>query len=185
MKYQKIVQKPYCCVGACLEMVLNRHRIENKGQEDIAYQLGLTLPEEQRGNFKKARFGDRPIAGYGTRIQEEKYSIHNFFWKNKLPLIETYYYITDDKEALEFFTKNRDNDILIIFHCGTLYHAPHADWGHMVLLEDIKDDKVTILDSSAKRDYETFSLKELLEAIQYHGKEKGAGFYLIERVEKE
>ena len=166
-------------------MVLNRHQIKNNGQEDIAYQLGLTLPEEERENFKKTRFGDKPIAGYGTRIQEEKYSIHNYFLKNGLPLIETYHYIIDEKEAIEFLNKYKDNDILIIFHCGTLYYASHADWGHMVLLEDIKDDKVTILDSSAKRDYEIFSLKEILEAIQYHGKEKGAGFYLIKQLEKE
>lgn len=176
MKYQKIVQRPYCCVGACMEMVLNRHNIQNDGQEDIAYQLGLTLPEEERPNFKKARFGERPIAEYGTRIQEEEYSINHFFKKNKIPLIETYHCIVEQEEASFFLHQNKNKDILIIFHCGTLYHAPHADWGHMVLFENIQDEMVTILDSSSKRNYETFSLKELLNAIKYHGKKKVQDF---------
>ena len=53
MKYKKIVQKKYCCVGACLEMVLNRHHIKNSGQEDIAYQLGLIVPYEDKDDYKK------------------------------------------------------------------------------------------------------------------------------------
>ena len=39
MKYNKITQKPYCCVGACIEMVLNRRQIKIMGgQEENAYQ---------------------------------------------------------------------------------------------------------------------------------------------------
>ena len=77
IKYKKITQKPYCCCGACLEMILNRHKITNKGQEDIAYELGLVVPEKDENLFKKARIEEKPIAGYGTQIQKEEYSINN------------------------------------------------------------------------------------------------------------
>ncbi len=180
MKYTKIIQKKYCCVGACLEMILNRHKIKNSGQEDIAYQLGLIVPEEEKQNYQKVRVGKKPIAGYGTQIQEKEYTINNFFDKNNINLKESYYYITDYKEAKEFLEKNNNKDILIIVHCGTLYNFQSADWGHMILFEKMENDKVTILECSAKRDYENFKLKHLLNAIKYHGKEKGAGFYLIE-----
>lgn len=102
MKYKKIVQKKYCCVGACLEMVLNRHHIKNSGQEDIAYQLGLIVPDEVKDNYKKVWSGKKPIAGYGTQIQEEQYSINHYFNENKIPLVEKYYYITDYEEAKGF-----------------------------------------------------------------------------------
>ena len=48
MKYNKVIQERYCCVSACIEMVLNRHKIQNSGQKEIAYQLGLTVPEEEK-----------------------------------------------------------------------------------------------------------------------------------------
>lgn len=181
MKYKKIVQKKYCCVGACLEMVLNRHHIENSGQEDIAYQLGLIVPDEVKDNYKKVRSGKKPIAGYGTQIQEEQYSINHYFNENKIPLVEKYYYITDYEEARDFLYKHNGDDILIIFHCGTLYDNPNADWGHMVLFEKIENGEVTILENGPKRDIEKISLEKLLNSIKTHGKEKGAGFYLIEK----
>ncbi len=181
MKYKKIVQKKYCCVGACLEMVLNRHHIKNSGQEDIAYQLGLIVPYEDKDDYKKVRSGKMPIAGYGTQIQEEQYSINNFFKKNKISLVEKYYYLTDYEEAKEFLYKYNDYDILIIFHCGTLYDNPNADWGHMILFERIENDEVTILENGPKRDIEKVTLEKLLDSIKIHGKEKGAGFYLIEK----
>lgn len=180
MKYNKITQKPYCCVGACIEMVLNRHQIKNDGQEQIAYQLGLTVPEEMRGYFKKARYGKRPNSGYGTQIQKEKYSLNRFFKRNDIYLKESYHYITDYHEAKKFLEENNDKDILIIFHCGTLYDSLQANWGHMVLFERIEQDKVTILEATEKRNIERVSLKKLLQAIQIHGKDNGAGFYLIE-----
>lgn len=168
MKYNKIIQKPYCCVGACLEAILNRHNIENTGQEDIAYQLGLIVPEEDKNLFKRVRIGEKPNAGYGTQIQKEEYSINNYFVQNNIPLEEEYYFITDLEEANTFLFLNNDNDILICMHCGTLYDKPYADWGHMVLFENIKSNEVTILEVSPKRDYESFPLDKLLESISIH-----------------
>ncbi len=182
MKYHKIVQKPHCCVGACLEMILNRHDIKNTGQEDIAYQLGLVVPESDRHLFKKARVANKPSSGYGTQIQKEEYSINNYFKTNNIELKETYYFINNLNDIRVFLTFNNNDDILVCFHCGTLFDAPHANWGHMMLFEHIENDNVTLLDTSVKRDYATVSLEKLAKAISIHGKENGAGFYLIKKI---
>lgn len=179
MKYKKVIQKRYCCVGACMEMILNRNNIDNNGQVDIACKLGLTVPEEYKDEYPNAIIGEKPEAGFGTQIQKEEFSINNFFKKNNIELKEEYHFITNIDVVKKFLLENKDNDILICCHCATLYDAPHADWGHMVLFESIENDNITILDPSAKRDYETISLQRLLSAIAIHGINNGAGFYLI------
>ncbi len=181
MKYIKVIQKPYCCVGACIEMILNRNNIVHNGQVDIACKLGLTVPKEYKTIYPNAIFGSKPTSGYGTQIQKEEYSINNFFKINGIDLIEEYYYITNENEIKDFLMKNRENDILICCHCATLYDSPHADWGHMLLFENMENNYVTLLDPSAKRNYEIISLKKLVNAIITHGKDNGAGFYLIKK----
>lgn len=185
MKYKKVIQKRYCCVGACLEMVLNRNYIVNKGQVDIACQLGLIVPKEYKDEYPQAIIDEKPKSGYGTQIQKEEFSINHFFQNNRIPLKEEYHFITNINLARKFLLENNQYDILICFHCATLYDAPHADWGHMVLFDNIdNDDNVTILDPSIKRILETVSLAKLLRAIKIHGESNGAGFYLIKSSNK-
>lgn len=180
MKYQKVIQKPYCCVGTCMEMILNRNNIVNNGQIDIACQLGLTVPEEYRSEYLNAIIGEKPDAGYGTQIQKKKFSINNFFKINNIKLKEEYYFITDLSAAPKIFFDNNKYDIMICCHCATLYDSPYADWGHMILFEKINNDNnVTILDPSDKRNYETITLEKLLKSIAIHEIRNGVGFYLI------
>lgn len=179
MKYEKITQKPYCCVGACIEMILNRNNISNKGQISIACDLGLIVPKEYIKMYPNARTGEKPEAGFGTQIQKEEYSINSFFEKNEISLKEEYYYITEIEEIKDFLNKNNNNDILICCYAATLYNDSEEDWGHMILFEGINDNSITILDPSIKRDYENIEIKNLSKAISIHGKENGAGFYLF------
>lgn len=181
MKYKKVTQKPYCCVGACMEMILNRNNIVNNGQVDIAYQLGLTIPKEYKDEYPNAIIGKKPEAGYGTQIQKEEYSINNFFKQNNINLIEEYFYIESLEEAKNFLNKNKDNDILICCHCATLYDSPLEDWGHMLLFENIINNEITILDPTSTRTYETVPFEKIIKAITVHGKNNGAGFYLIKK----
>jgi len=181
MKYNKITQKDYCCVGACLEMILKRHNITKYDQEQIAYELGLIVPSHLASSFRHARTGEKPAAGYGTQIQKPQYSIDHFFEKYNLGFVQKYYYITDIEEAKKFLGANNKQDILIILHCGTLYDNPDADWGHAVLLDHFEDDQVTIQENSPKRNLEIITLPRLIYAVKIHGRENGAGFYLIEK----
>ncbi len=52
----------------------------------------------------------------------------------------------------------------------------------MILFESIKDDIITILDPSAKRNYENIDMERLSKSISVHKKENGAGFYLIKKI---
>lgn len=181
MKYNKITQKDYCCVGACLEMILRRHGVTRYDQEEIAYELGLIVPPHLASNFHHARTGEKPAAGYGTQIQEPQYSIDHFFKKFNLDFVQEHYFIDDTEEARRFLIANNEQDILIIAHCGTLYNKPASDWGHAVLLDHLANDQVVIQENSPKRNLETITLPKLMSAIKIHGRAKGAGFYLIKR----
>lgn len=179
MKYKKITQKPFCCVGACLEMILNRNHIPNCGQIEIACELGLIVPESYKEIYKNARFGEKPTAGYGTQINKKEYSINSFFQKNHINLKEEYYFITQLEVVRKFILENERNDILICCHAKTLYNSKEEDWGHMLLLEKIEGDHLILLDPEVNRDDERVPLERVIKAISVHGKENGAGFYLI------
>lgn len=179
MKYKKIIQKPHCCTAACLEMILNRNKIKNNGQEYIAYELGLVVPPNERYLFKKHRDEEKPLAGYGTQIQKKEYSIERFFDNNNINLYVEYKFITDIELVKKFLNKNINNDIIICIHCGTLYDSINSNWGHMILFESIDKNIITILDPSENRDYENIPIGKLIDAIKIHGKENGAGFWLI------
>lgn len=181
MKYKKITQKPYCCVGACIEMILNRNNIPNKGQISIACDLGLIVPKEYIKTYPNAKTGEKPEAGFGTQIQKEEYSINSFFQKNDINLKEEYHYITEVNDIKQFLLKNKDNDILICCHSATLYGNKEENWGHMILFEDINNDVITILDPESKRDYKQIEIERLANAIAIHKKENSAGFYLIKK----
>ena len=184
MKYKKVTQKPYCCTAACLEMILNRNNIPNNGQEDIAYDLGLIVPEDYSDKFKKVRTGPKPIAGYGTQIQEEKYSINHFFKMHNISLIEEYHYIDDEKEAVEFLKESEENDVIICANCSKLYDSLNEDYGHMVLFDHIEEDNIVVQDPEVMRNLEKIKISKVMEAIKYHGEENAAGFWLIKRLTK-
>ena len=78
--YKLIKQKPYCCVPVCISMILDRRKIKHGSQEEIGYELGLVVLKEKTHLFTKVRIGKKPVAGYGTQINKEKYSINNYFF---------------------------------------------------------------------------------------------------------
>ncbi len=178
MKYKIIKQKPYCCVGACLEMILNRRKITNNGQVEIACELGLIVPPSYKEIYPNALIGDKPNAGYGTQIQKEEYSLNNYFKNNNFPLVMEYFFITSVSKAKRFLLDNSCDDIIICLYGEILYDDKESTWGHMVLFDNILNDIVTIVDSHKNR-YIRIPINKLVLAIKVHGKENGAGFYLI------
>jgi ribosomal protein S24E len=71
-------------------MVLLRRNIPLMSQEEIGYQLGLTVPKKMKKILPKARTGKKPIAGWGTQAQKPKHSINKFFERNNIKLKEVY-----------------------------------------------------------------------------------------------
>lgn len=178
MKYKIIKQKPYCCVGACMEMILNRRNITSNGQVEIACELGLIVPLSYKSMYPNAIIGDKPNAGFGTQIQKEEYSINRFFKNNNLDLVLEYSFFTSISKVKKFLLQNSCNDIIICLYGEILYDDKDANWGHMVLFDEIKNDIVTLVDSYKNRHLK-MPINKLVQAIKVHGEDNGAGFYLI------
>ncbi|MFN6992487.1 MAG: hypothetical protein ACK4MM_07200 [Fervidobacterium sp.] len=180
--YKPIIQKPYCCVPACISMILDRRKIKYGSQEEIGWDLGLIVPKQKAHLFHKTRTGKRPVAGYGTRVGKKKYSINNFFKKNKINLKETYYPIDKIKIVNKFISENlsKNNDIIVCFNNKKLYGT--GDYGHVSLIQSINDEIVTLVDpekDAPKR--RKVKLSKLIEAIKYHGIKNRGGFWVISK----
>src|SRR3989344_1434983 len=129
-RYAPIKQLPFCCVPACISMVLDRRNISYGSQEEIGYQLGLAVPKEFSARFPKARF-EKPASGWGTEIQKDAYSLNNFFKKNSFPLKETGFFVDEIRDPKKFLIDNlsKNKDIIVCFNYRVLY-GDMGDCGH-------------------------------------------------------
>ncbi len=177
--YKRTAQKPYCCVPACISMILDRRKIKHENQEEIGYELGLVVPEEKRNAFTKVRTGKKPSAGYGTQVSKKEYSINRYFLKNNIGLKETYYPTKSIRHANEFIIKNleNDNDIIACFNNQQLYGE--GDWGHVSLIQSINKDIVALIDPRTDLLIREVNLEKLVKAMEYHGKKNRGGFWVI------
>lgn len=160
-------------------MVLDRRKIKHGSQEEIGYELGLIVPKNDERFFTKVRTGRKPVAGYGTQIQKDKYSISNYFLKNKINLKETYFPVEKIKDIKSFIRDNlKINDLIVCFSYKKLYGT--VEYGHVSLIQNMKGEIVTLVDPWKKGPAERkVKLSDLVRAMKYHGKEKRGGFWLI------
>jgi hypothetical protein len=178
--YRPIKQKPYCCVPACVSMILDRRKIEHGSQEEIGYELGLIVPEEKTHLFTKIRTGKKPIAGYGTQVNKKEHSITNYFFKNKIKLKEAYYSSEKVKGIRNFIIENlkNGNDLIVCFNNKKLHGG--EDLGHVSLIQNINNNIVTLIDpENGVPNKRKVKLQKLVEAMKYHGKKKRGGFWVI------
>lgn len=180
-KYIPITEQPYCCVPACIQMILLRRGIPLKSQEEIGYDLGLIVPQRYKKLFGKVRTGKRPKDGWGTQTGKLIYSLNNFFRKNRINLKEERSFLIKSKEIKEFLKKNlKDKDIIVCFDYKNLYHKQRDSRGHVSIIENIENDIVTLIDPEYRvPKYRKVSLEEISKAIESHGEENGGGFWVI------
>ena len=182
-KYKVIKQKPYCCVLACISIILDRRGISHGSQEEIGYKLGLIVPPEDAHFFERVRTGPKPLAGYGTQVSKARYSINSFFRKAGINLKETYYWIEDIKTPKRFIADQlaSGNDIMVCFNYKALYGR--GDWGHVSIIESMDNDTVTLIEpgknSPSRR---KVSIDKLLHAMEVHGRPRRGGLWIIEAV---
>lgn len=183
-KYKKIKQIPYCCVPACIFMVLDRHKIKHGSQEDIGYELGLIVPRNKKKLFKKVRVGKMPLAGFGTQVCKKEYSINNFFKNNDIDFKETYYAPKDIKDIKLFIKNNieKQNDIMVCFNNKALFGS--GDFGHVCLVQEIKDDTVALVNPENDKSEDDVEISKLFKAILKHGKIRRGGFWIISKHNK-
>ncbi|MEK9135401.1 MAG: hypothetical protein AAB451_03885 [Patescibacteria group bacterium] len=180
-KYIPITEQPYCCVPACIQMLLLRRKLPLKSQEEIGHDLGLIVPQKYRALFRKVRTGKKPKSGWGTQTGKWIYSVNNFFKKSKINLKEEFFFLTKPKEIKEFLKENlAKKDIIACFNYQRLYNKAGDATGHVSIIESIEENYLTLIDPVYDvPKYRRVSLKKLAEAIQLHGKEKRAGFWVI------
>src|SRR5581483_7002705 len=94
-RYIPFTQQPYCCVPACIQMVMYKNEIPLQPQEDIGYELGLTVPEESAHLFKRVHTEPPKTGIWGTQIGESKYDINAAFKRLKIPMEVTIKHISE------------------------------------------------------------------------------------------
>jgi hypothetical protein len=176
--YKPIKQEPYCCVPACVSMVLDRRGISHGSQGEIGHELGLMVPKEKAHLFPGARIAKR-ASDYGTHVGKKRYSINSFFSKHRIRLRESYYPTSKIRELGVFIAENlkKGNDVIACFNNRKLYGTGH--YGHVSLIQAINRGVVTLVDPAkgipGKR---KVKLSKLKDAMEYHRKSRG-GLWVI------
>lgn len=182
--YKPIKQKPYCCVPACLMMVLERKMIKHGSQEEIGYELGLVVPKDKAKYFVKVRNAiKKPNNGWGTSVRRKNHSINDYFLRHNINLKEIYYPPKTIREPRELIVENlqKGNDIIACFNNKKLYGK--GNYGHVSLVQKINDDIITLVDPDNKPSIRKVKLVKLIEAFKYHGKIHKGGFWIIAKNE--
>jgi len=161
-------------------MILLKRGIPLKSQEEIGFDLGLTIPKKDKKLFQKVKTGKKPIAGWGTQVGKENYSINNFFKKNKINLKEEYVFLTKSKEIKKFLDNSlKSKDVIVCFNYKRLY-GKGGNSGHVSIVENIKGNYITLIDPAYKvPKYRTVSLEKLSKAIESHKRTRRGGFWVI------
>lgn len=180
-RYLAFNQQPFCCVPACIQMIMYRRRIPLFSQELIGSELGLVVPKRTTWILHNARTGKRPVSGWGTQVEREEYSLNSFFERNSIPLYERYY----SPEKIHSLTqvllnhKRQDDDLMACFRYGTLYGTKSIN-GHVSLVESIHEDTVLLVDPKyGVPKFREVSVTRLKKAIEIHGQIRRAGIWSI------
>ncbi|MFH1522538.1 MAG: hypothetical protein ABIE43_01810 [Patescibacteria group bacterium] len=182
-RYIPIVQQPWCCVPACISMVMHRYKIPLISQELLGYYLGLVVPKKDAKYFWKARTGKKPPAGYGTRIYIKKYHPNSIFPRLRIPLRMIFYPIDKYKNISDFknyliSVERLDKNILACFHYKKLYGSGN-DGGHLSVVDRVylNKNKIRLIDPARSMPkWRVVSIAKLKKAMDCHHK-GSAGFW--------
>jgi len=164
-------------------MILYRRGIALLEQETIANELGLIVPEEDLKYFAHARTGERPSSGYGTQIQDERYSMQKLFNKYGWELAFTRYSEIASVEELRLkllaIQDNDNADAMLCFDYGTLWDIK-SNGGHVCIFDGLEDDTVHLIDPEQNvPKHRDTTLHQLYRAIDFHGAHNATGVWII------
>lgn len=186
-RYIPLVQQRYCCVAACISMVMLRHGIPLIPQEELAYHLGLLVPREFRSLFCVTRTGRRPRSGYGTQIFDAAFEPNRVFRHLHISLRFKNYPIDDVVSAdalLQFLYDGlkEDRDMLVCFDAATLYPASRSG-GHVCVVDcvDLATEKIRLIDPSPNAPkWQWHSAQCLFDAMRAHGSYRSGGVWFFD-----
>ena len=165
-------------------MVMYRNNISLQSQEDIGYELGLTVPKEDAHLFNKVRTGKKPSAGWGTQIQKPEFDINRFFEKFNIPYEVERFSIKDLPKTAALKNKLQEieaagHDALLCFDYGILWGVDHKG-GHVCIFDKLSESQVHIIDPERNvPKFRVVSLERLHQAIRMHGVRNACGVWEI------
>lgn len=180
------MQQPYCCVPACFQTVMYKSGIPLLPQDELAYEMGLTVPEEDSHLFSKVHTGKKPSSGWGTQIQKKEFNPNTVFPKLGIPLRIEQSFIKDFKDleglrSLLTDIQKEDGDALLCFDYGKLWDLPRKG-GHVCVFDRIEGDNVYLVDPERNvPKYRQASLEKLFKAMNFHGDDNSTGVWKVLR----
>lgn len=174
-----LVQQRWCCVPACLSMIMYKRRIPLIPQEKLAHHLGLIVPKEDAYLFSKPRTGKKPAAGYGTQIEKKQFSPNTVLPKLGIPLVMKYHPAKELTEEslvnLLIEAERKDKDFLVCFDIGALTNSKKHG-GHVCVFDRIDTRKKTVRlvdPASSQPKWRTVSISDLYRGMRYHWNKSG------------
>lgn len=131
----------YCCVPACIQMILYRRGIPLLSQGTISKGLRTGMPKKETKRFSENIRAAGPP--YGTYM----YALNPFFQKQKIDLMATIVNPTKIHDVIRFVRENilQGNDMIAMYNRVFLDKAPKEEY-HAVLMQKLDDDCVTCVD---------------------------------------
>ena len=135
-------------------MVMYRNNIPLIPQDELAYSLGLVVPEEDVHLFMNARTALKPSSGWGTQISKPEYNPNKVFKELSIPLafemsqMKDFIDIAGLKKLLISIQAD-DGDALLCFDYGKLWSLPRKG-GHVCVFDRIEDNTVHLVDPASK-----------------------------------
>ncbi len=176
------MQQLYCCVPTCIQIVLYKNGISLLSQEEIGKELGLVVPEDIKDLFNYVETAKEPPigSGFGTRIQQEEFSMPKLIQKQGWPftfepLLASKFKTVDDfsSKLMEFI--DADSDALVCFQND-------HDAGHVCVVDTINDYGVRLIDPSQHfPKWRLMSVQELFDRVQSHGDDNYGGIWIFSK----
>lgn len=151
-KYFPLIQKPMLCNVTCLQMILYRRGFGLFVQEDMAYEMGLTLPKEHLECFSNPfKAADKKwTKNFWLELAENR--VNTFFKNHNLPLKAKVYFKHEIEDVTKFISDNikNNNDMWIMVANEVVYGTKG---GHDIVIQaiDTSARTITIIDPSWRR----------------------------------
>lgn len=182
-RYEPIAQKEYCCVPACIQMIMQKHSLDYPTQDELAYHLGVVVPPEMAHLLNPVAVGTGPESGNGTQLLDPKYEFNTV--ADRLGLGIHMRYIQPAQfsatSLLEYFksAERTDADVIVCYDFKTRYGIEPLV-GHVNLFDRITDneDPIRFIEPQATPGYEDYLWRHanaatLLGAMQAHDRWMG------------
>ena len=183
-RYIPLTQQKSCCVPTCVSMIMYKNKIPLLPMELLGHYFGLIVSPENKKLFWNARTGEKPLSGYGTRINLKRYEPNSVFKKLKIPLKMVIHSVANftDKTFVSYIAKSvkENKDIMVCFNSGVLNNQ--AGDGHVCVIDRVYPSKneVRIIDPSYnKPKWRMIKINKLRKAMEMHPANGGAFWELI------